>query len=114
MRAPSFTASTTLLIEFLLCHEIDSHQVVNSGLNLLRVGGFDPIVLYLCGEKIYQSLAEIGKHQRETLMDSLRRVCGNLFAGSQNQQASYWLGKIFYGLDLFDECATVFQQSILL
>jgi serine/threonine protein kinase len=101
---------TTLLIAFLLDHQTDSQLVLNSGLNLLRVSGFDPIVLYLCGEKIYHSLAAIKKDQREALTDSLSQVRRNLFAGALNQQSSYWLGKIFYGLDLFDECASVFQH----
>lgn len=108
---------TTRLIAFLLNHQTDSQLVLSSGLDLLRVSGFDPIVLYLSGEKIYHALEELEEiegGQREALADALAQVRNNSFSGAQNQQTSHWLGKIFYGLDLYDECTKVFQQSILL
>lgn len=107
----------TRLIAFLLDDQTDSHLVLSNGLDLLRVSGFDPVVLYLGGEKIYHALEEIEEieeGQREAWVDALDHVRNNSFSGAQNQQTSYWLGKIFYGLDLYDQCTKVFQQSILL
>ncbi len=101
------------LVAFLLDHPTDSQLVINRSLELLTESGFDPVVLYLCGDCIYQAVGET-EDQREALAHALAQVSNNLRSGAANRQTSYWLGKLFYGLDLYPECMKVFEDYIQL
>ena len=99
------------LVSFLLDRATDSQLVIDRSLELLTECGFDPVVLYLCGDRIYQAI-EKTEDQREDLAHALAQVRASLRSGAGNRTTSYWLGKLFYGLDLYPECIKVFEDSI--
>ena len=102
----------TRLINFLLSRQTDPQLVISSSLELLVESGFDPVVLYLSADIVYRAIDNTEQPGGE-LADALAQVNKNLF-DTANRQTRYWLGKLFYGLDLFAECTEVFKDSVRL
>lgn len=99
--------------EFLRLESDDGTQkLLNSCLSFLRLSNYDPIVLYMCGDKICCALEDIDEAQRESLLAALTHVQENIYAVQRFYNTYYWLGKIYYDLDMLDECLQAFSRSI--
>ena len=88
--------------------------MLRSCMAFLRLSNFDPTVLTLCGTKIYAALNEINEHEKEALVEILANVRSNVYMIDREYNAFHWLGKIYYGLKLYDECLDAFHQSVKL
>jgi tetratricopeptide (TPR) repeat protein len=102
------------LITFLSGGQTDPEAVVSSAIEFLQLSGFDPKVLYLLGNKIYQSLEGIHGKRKQALVDTLMSVRQNIYTLEEDRSVFYWLAKIYYSLDLYNECLEVFQAAIRL
>jgi serine/threonine protein kinase len=102
------------MIAFLLDDQNSPKAVVTSGIDFFQSSNFDPKVFYLCGNKIYPAVEKIRRKQKATLADSLAKVRENIYTLEGDRSVFYWLGKIYYGLNRYDECLEVFQESITL
>ncbi len=105
--------SVETLIAFLLAKQSDPDAEVSTATDYLRASNFDPEMFYLCAGKIFQALPRIRSDPKEALTGVLPAMRKSI-AEEPNQLDLYWLGKIYYGLGLYDECLEVFQQSISL
>jgi serine/threonine protein kinase/regulator of sirC expression with transglutaminase-like and TPR domain len=98
------------LIAFLLSEQHEVEVIIPASIELLELSKFDPAVLYLCGDKIYLATGEIKGERKGQLIRILAEARANVYFRGDSD-AFYWLGKILYGLDLYDECQDVFQRS---
>ena len=100
------------LIAFLSDAENTPEVIAGSSTNLLELSNFDPVVLYLCGHRIYRAAGNMTREQKEAFSGTLSEVRSNINRHEQDWETFYWLGKIYYGVDLYADCQQVCQQSI--
>lgn len=106
-------AYTEELIAFILAEQNDPEVVVKRAADLLRLSNSDPEVFYLCAGKIYDAVDRSTQKQGAALITALAKVRENINPQSHDRGHYYRLGKVYYGLDLYDECMEIFQQSLL-
>lgn len=102
------------LIAFLTEQPRTDVETVAHCLSMLHAFDYDPTVLYLCGEFIYQQLAWLERREREALIRPLAEVRRRLDPVRHDAKHLYRLGKIYYGLGMDDECLDIFNRLIAL
>ncbi len=87
-------------------------NVVKDCLAFLKLCNYDPIVLYLCGEKLVRAVPNIGQILQGELLTAMDKVRDNLFTVSKRFNVLFWLGKLYYALNHFEDCRAAFEQSV--
>jgi tetratricopeptide (TPR) repeat protein len=88
-----------------------THANITSYLSFLRMSNFDPVALSSCGEKILQALDGINRNREESLVEVLESTAANVYEVQSDQNAYLWLGRIYFGLRLYDDCLKMFEAS---
>lgn len=81
-------------------------------LSLLRARDFDPLILYFFDDEIYGALEKMSAEDKKMLRGNLYQVLKNSGTRGLFINAHHSVGKLLYGLDLYDECIAVFNQAI--
>ncbi len=89
-------------------------SVFRGCMSLLKLCNCDPIVFYFIGPYLDTILPHLDMQQRQTLIDAMSMVQDNFFLIRKDFNTLYWLGKLYYGLDRFEECLASYQQAIAL
>src|SRR5262249_24364561 len=103
-------ADSEKLMRFLLTEQ-DPDLTFSFLADFLKTNNHDPEVFYLCAARLLQALNGIAVQKKQKLLETLAAVRAKL-AAKRAQRTLYWLGKIYYGLDLYEDCKEVFQNSI--
>ena len=101
------------MVGFLLSEQNDPNETIRLFDDFMQLTDFDPKVFYLCSAKVFEVLEMIDRQQAERLVDTLARVRENIVR-EPDQETFYWLGKIYYRLNLYNACREVFRQSVML
>lgn len=87
-------------------------ELFNSYSAMLRIANNDPIIFCGLADKMYETLFDLDRDQTDLLMDILSKVLSNLYNVRMEHNALFWVGKLYYGLNMMDEALAVFQQSV--
>jgi hypothetical protein len=88
------------------------NDMLRTYISFVRTASCDPVALYMCGELIANSVADINGELRRNLMDMLDEVEQNFYHVRARTDALYYLGKIRYMLDDYAGCVRVLQRSM--
>jgi tetratricopeptide (TPR) repeat protein len=89
-------------------------QDLESCIAFVRLCNFDPVAFCKCAEKIYLGLEGVTDLQKASLVELLEKVGDNFYSVQQDCDVFYWIGKIYFGLDMPDSALAMFHQSIRL
>lgn len=101
------------LLSFLFAEHSDSDDAVLAGIKLLRRSEFDPRVFFVSAARIYSAAKRLSPAVKDLLVEVLINVEQRCLSAPDRPNL-YWLGKIYYRLGRYDECLSVFQQSLAL
>ncbi len=102
------------LIDFLLGDQNDPDLVVTDAVDFLQLSDFDPEVFYLCANRIYDAVESASQKQWTMLTNALSKIRKNTDPDRHDKRYFYKFGKVYYGLDNYDDCIEIFQQSLLM
>ncbi len=86
--------------------------IFKASLSLLKLSNYDPIAFYFMGNNLYSAITELDWSQRESLYHAACVVKDNFYYIRRDFNTLYWVAKMFYGLDRFEECRQTFLESI--
>lgn len=78
----------------------------------IRLSDFDPIWFYNCADRICDAAKKTEDAQRAALVEVLEKVGANLYKPDRERNVLYWLGRIYFELEMVDECEVIFRGSI--
>ncbi|MFM7204905.1 MAG: tetratricopeptide repeat protein [Myxococcota bacterium] len=97
----------------LLREMTSSEDIVRGLLAALRLSTFDPMSLESCAPRLYDQVREIDAKQREQLLTLLVHIRERIYPiRQQHYRSLYWIGKLYYGLSLYDEAIAIFEEAI--
>jgi tetratricopeptide (TPR) repeat protein len=80
--------------------------------HLFRKRNFDPLILFFVDQELYSTLNQLNAGGRTTIADLLVEVERHSAEHRQIVGWRYSVGRLYYGLDMFDECLRIFSSSL--
>lgn len=90
----------------------DVDSIVGQCLPYLSACEYDPLVFYLCAFRLHAAAEVLRNSGRDELRRALTKVRNRLYDESPHRPTFYWLGRLYYRLGDYDDCAEIYSESI--
>ncbi|HEY9686913.1 MAG TPA: tetratricopeptide repeat protein [Coleofasciculaceae cyanobacterium] len=91
----------------------DELALLRSGMALVQLGNYDPLLLYECSEQLLRGIGEsLFLPDYRGLLSMLARVRDNMFVADTRTNFYHELEKIYFRLRCYDECRSVALESL--
>lgn len=90
-----------------------SQDIVRGHLAALRLSSYDPMTFESCAPKLYEQVRELDARQKEQVLNVLTHIHARIYPiRNQHYRSLYWIGKLYYGLSLYDQAIQIFEEVL--
>lgn len=89
-----------------------TNELLRACLGYIQLSNYCPIVFCLAAPRIYAAIETINPYQHQRLLQMLPKVRAKFYSVQQQFDVFYWIGRMYYGLDMYDQGLETFEESI--
>lgn len=88
-----------------------ANEILRACLGYIQLSNFCPIVFCLAAPRIYAAIETINYYQQQRLLELMPKVRAKFYSVQQQFDVFYWIGRMYYGMDMYDAALQAFQES---
>ncbi len=89
-----------------------ANELLRACLGYIQLSNYCPIVFCLAAPRIYAAIETINPYQHQRLMQILPKVRAKFYSVQQQFDVFYWIGRMYYGLDMYEPGLQAFEESL--
>lgn len=89
-----------------------TNELLRACLGYIQLSNYCPIVFCLAAPRIYAAIETINPYQQQRLLQMLPKVRAKFYSVQQQFDVFYWIGRMYYGLDLYEQALVAFEESL--
>lgn len=88
-----------------------ANEILRACLGYIQLSNFCPIVFCLAAPRIYAAIETINYYQQQKLLQLMPKVKAKFYSVQQQFDVFYWIGRMYYGLDMYEQALEAFRES---
>jgi len=89
-----------------------SNELFRAALGYVKLSNYDPIAFCLCAPHLDAGIQTISEEQKAVLLSAMYQTRAHFYSPQQKFDVFYWLGRLYYGLSMYQEALIMFEDSV--